>query len=91
MSRAGFVIHSAIRQPRPVRHGDLLRLRAEEIDFHVSERCPSLSILDWPWKLFNRRGLCVLDLQATRPFTLRVGVEACYGRSAMTRQLAIYL
>lgn len=60
-----------VKWPQPVRPGDVLRLRAEVISVRVSERRPSLGILDWRWQLFNQRGLCVLDLQATSLFQLR--------------------
>ncbi|MGJ7542231.1 MaoC family dehydratase [Variovorax sp. LT1R16] len=60
-----------VKWPQPVRPGDVLRLRAEVIGVRVSERRPSLGILDWQWKLFNQRELCVLDLQATSLFQLR--------------------
>lgn len=63
-----------VKWPQPVRPGDVLRLRAEVISVRVSERRPSLGILDWRWQLFNQRELCVLDLQATSLFQLR---EAC--------------
>jgi acyl dehydratase len=60
-----------VKWPQPVRPGDVLRLRAEVISVRVSERRPSLGILDWRWQLFNQRELCVLDLQATSLFQLR--------------------
>lgn len=60
-----------VKWPQPVRPGDVLRLRAEVIGVRVSERRPSLGILDWRWQLFNQRELCVLDLQATSLFQLR--------------------
>lgn len=60
-----------VKWPQPVRAGDVLRLRAEVISVRVSERRPSLGILDWQWQLFNQRELCVLDLQATSLFQLR--------------------
>lgn len=60
-----------VKWPQPVRVGDVLRLRAEVISVRVSERRPSLGILDWQWQLFNQRELCVLDLQATSLFQLR--------------------
>lgn len=60
-----------VKWPQPVRPGDMLRLRAEVVSVRVSERRPSLGILDWQWKLFNQRELCVLDLQATSLFQLR--------------------
>lgn len=60
-----------VKWPQPVRPGDVLRLRAEVIAVRVSERRPTLGILDWQWQLFNQRELCVLDLQATSLFQLR--------------------
>ena len=60
-----------VKWPQPVRPGDVLRLCAEVISVRVSERRPSLGILDWRWQLFNQRELCVLDLQATSLFQLR--------------------
>ncbi|MBB1598730.1 MaoC family dehydratase [Variovorax sp. UMC13] len=60
-----------VKWPQPVRAGDVLRLRAEVISVRVSERRPTLGILDWQWQLFNQRQLCVLDLQATSLFQLR--------------------
>lgn len=60
-----------VKWPQPVRPGDVLRLRAEVIEVRVSERRPTLGILDWRWQLFNQRELCVLDLQATSLFQLR--------------------
>lgn len=60
-----------VKWPQPVRPGDVLRPRAEVIGVRVSERRPSLGILDWRWQLFNQRELCVLDLQATSLFQLR--------------------
>lgn len=60
-----------VKWRQPVRAGDVLRLRAEVISVRVSERRPSLGILDWQWQLFNQRELCVLDLQATSLFQLR--------------------
>lgn len=60
-----------VKWPQPVRAGDVLRLRAEVVSVRVSERRPSLGILDWQWQLFNQRELCVLDLQATSLFQLR--------------------
>ncbi|WP_219220229.1 MaoC family dehydratase [Variovorax boronicumulans] len=60
-----------VKWPQPVRAGDVLRLRAEVVSVRVSERRPSLGILDWQWQLFNQRKLCVLDLQATSLFQLR--------------------
>lgn len=60
-----------VKWPQPVRPGDVLRLRAEVVDVRVSERRPSLGILDWQWQLFNQREVCVLDLQATSLFQLR--------------------
>jgi len=59
-----------VKWPNPVRPGDSLRLEAEVIEARRSEKRPTLGILRWRWRLFNQRGLPVLDLEATSLFKL---------------------
>ena len=59
-----------VRWPNPVRPDDELKLIAEVIEVRRSESKPRLGILRWRWRLFNQRGLEVLDLEATSLFRL---------------------
>lgn len=60
-----------VRWPNPVRPGDALRLVADVIEVRRSEKRPTLGILRWRWRLFNQRGLMVLDAEVTSLFKLQ--------------------
>ena len=60
-----------VRWPNPVRPGDALRLVADVIEVHRSEKRPTLGILRWRWRLFNQRELMVLDAEVTSLFKLQ--------------------
>ena len=59
-----------VKWPHPVRAGDALSLRATVIETRRARSQPTLGILRWRWQLFNRKGVEVLDLEATSLFDL---------------------
>ena len=59
-----------IKWPHPVRHGDVLSVRATVLETRVARSQPGLGILRWRWQLFNAQGTEVLDLEATSLFDL---------------------
>lgn len=59
-----------VRWPHPVRPGDSLELRADVLDARRARSQPTLGILRWRWRLFNRGAIEVLDLEATSLFDL---------------------
>ena len=67
-----------VRWPNPVRPGDALRLVADVIEVRRSEKRPTLGILRWRWRLFNQRGLLVLDAEVTSLFKLNTPPEAAH-------------
>ena len=67
-----------VRWPNPVRPGDALRLVADVIEVRRSEKRPTLGILRWRWRLFNQRGLLVLDAEVTSLFKLNAPPEAAH-------------
>ena len=59
-----------VRWPHPVRPGDALDLRADVLDVRCARSQPTLGVLRWRWRLFNRDAVEVLDLEATSLFDL---------------------
>lgn len=56
----------------PVRPDDALRLRVTVLEKRLSSKNPMLGVMRWRWEVLNQNDSCVLDLEATSLFDLKL-------------------